>query len=121
MEASAVAISTTPGGAATATPGSDPDLDDSPAPASADGEGYRIFPAPRHSGWKPERPTGLLHAFGVQPKSRMSTVAAQKRRTHFTIMNYVAIPFADGREGGVKAEMNFLRSHHHNVVRQLRL
>lgn len=65
MEASAVAISTTPGGAATATPGSDPDLDDSPAPASADGEGYRIFPAPRHSGWKPERPTGLLHAFGA--------------------------------------------------------
>lgn len=65
MEASAVAISTTPGGAATAAPGSDPDLDDSPAPASADGEGYRIFPAPRHSGWKPERPTGLLHAFGA--------------------------------------------------------
>lgn len=65
MEASAVAISTTPGGAATAAPGSDPELDDSPAPASADGEGYRIFPAPRHSGWKPERPTGLLHAFGA--------------------------------------------------------
>lgn len=65
MEASAVAISTTPEGAATAAPGSDPDLDDSPAPASADGEGYRIFPAPRHSGWKPEMPTGLLHAFGA--------------------------------------------------------